>query len=89
MRTITNHLQLASNKLVPARYPFGDKMSVEQKGTVLVTGVTGYIGHHCAAELLRQGYNVKGTVRNLDKTGTIRDAIKKVSNHLKDNQIIN
>ena len=28
---------------------------------VLVTGITGYIGEHCAAELLREGYEVVGT----------------------------
>ena len=26
---------------------------------VLVTGVSGYIGQHCAAELLKKGYSVK------------------------------
>ena len=30
---------------------------------VLVTGITGYIGQHVAAELLRQKYEVVGTVR--------------------------
>jgi dihydroflavonol-4-reductase len=34
---------------------------------VLVTGVTGYIGQHCAAELLRNGYQVVGTIRSRDK----------------------
>ena len=29
---------------------------------VLLTGVTGYIGQHCAAELLRQGFEVVGTI---------------------------
>ncbi len=28
---------------------------------VFLTGITGYIGQHCAAELLRQGYEVLGT----------------------------
>ena len=31
---------------------------------VLSTGITGYIGQHCAAELLRQGYEVVGTIRS-------------------------
>lgn len=26
---------------------------------VLVTGISGYVGQHCAAELLRNGYKVK------------------------------
>ena len=35
---------------------------------VLVTGVSGYIGQHCAAELLRQGYSVRGSLRQLSKS---------------------
>lgn len=34
---------------------------------VLVTGITGYIGKHVAAELLRQKYEVVGTIRSLAK----------------------
>ncbi|MCC0006889.1 MAG: aldehyde reductase [Hyphomicrobiaceae bacterium] len=32
--------------------------------TVLVTGATGFIAKHCIAELLRNGYRVRGTVRD-------------------------
>jgi dihydroflavonol-4-reductase len=32
---------------------------------VLITGATGYLAGHCIAELLTQGYSVRGTVRNL------------------------
>jgi dihydroflavonol-4-reductase len=45
---------------------------------VLLTGITGYIGQHCAAELLRQGYEVVGTVRSL-KTDSTREAISRVA----------
>lgn len=38
--------------------------------TVLVTGATGFIAKHCIAELLRQGYRVRGTVRNLSRGST-------------------
>ena len=31
---------------------------------VLVTGITGYIRQHVAAELLRQNYEVVGTLRS-------------------------
>ena len=31
---------------------------------VLVTGISGYIGQHIGAELLRNGYEVIGTVRS-------------------------
>ena len=46
---------------------------------VLVTGVTGYIGQHCGAELLRQGYEVVGTVRSLEKAAVVREGIAKVA----------
>ena len=44
---------------------------------VLLTGISGFIGQHCAAELLRNGYAVRGSVRNLSKTETISNTIKK------------
>jgi nucleoside-diphosphate-sugar epimerase len=34
------------------------------KGTVLVTGATGFIAGHCIEELLTHGYAVRGTVRD-------------------------
>ena len=34
---------------------------------VLLTGISGYIGNHCAVELLKNGYSVRGSVRNLSK----------------------
>ena len=45
---------------------------------VLVTGVSGYVGQHCAAELLANGYAVKGSVRSLSKTDQVTEAIAKV-----------
>lgn len=35
--------------------------------TVLVTGITGYIGSHVADQLLQAGFKVRGTVRNVEK----------------------
>jgi dihydroflavonol-4-reductase len=52
---------------------------VRQMDRVLLTGVTGYIGQHCAAELLRQGYEVVGTVRSRDKADATRVAVAKVA----------
>lgn len=46
---------------------------------VLVTGITGYIGQHCAAELLRQGYEVVGTIRSRSKAQATRSAIARVA----------
>jgi len=38
---------------------------MSQKGTVLVTGASGYIASHIIKELLQRGYHVVGTVRSL------------------------
>ena len=45
---------------------------------VLVTGISGFIGQHCAAELLKQGYAVKGSVRSLSKTSDVTRGIETV-----------
>jgi len=44
---------------------------------VLVTGISGYVGQHCAAELLKQGYLVRGSVRSLSKTDEVLKGISK------------
>lgn len=46
---------------------------------VLVTGITGYIGQHVAAELLRQKYEVVGTVRSLAKAENTKSALSSLS----------
>jgi dihydroflavonol-4-reductase len=43
--------------------------------TVLITGISGFIAKHCAVELLRRGYRVRGTVRNLKKADEVRAAL--------------
>lgn len=43
--------------------------------TVLVTGATGFIAKHCIAELLRQGFSVRGTVRKLERAEEVRRAL--------------
>ena len=43
--------------------------------TVLVTGVSGFIAKHCAAELLRHGYRVRGTVRSPGKADAVRKTL--------------
>jgi dihydroflavonol-4-reductase len=45
---------------------------VEPGGTVLVTGGTGFLGGWCAGELLRRGYTVRTTVRNLQRADDVR-----------------
>ncbi len=44
-------------------------------GKVLITGVSGFIGSHCAADLLRAGYAVRGSIRDLSRSGAIRSAL--------------
>jgi len=44
---------------------------------VLVTGASGYIALHCISELLKKGYSVKGSLRNLDREEEVRSSIKK------------
>lgn len=44
---------------------------------VLLTGISGYIGNHCAVELLKNGYSVRGSLTSLSKSQKVIDAIKK------------
>jgi len=46
---------------------------------VLVTGISGFVGQHCAAELLKKGYAVRGSVRSLSKTS---DVLKGIENEI-------
>ena len=49
------------------------------KERVLLTGITGYVGQHCAAELLRQGFEVVGTIRSRSKADATKAALAKVT----------
>ncbi len=46
---------------------------------VVLTGITGYIGQHVAAELLNAGYEVVGTMRSQRKTADTTTALGKVA----------
>jgi len=52
---------------------------------VLLTGANGYIGRHILLQLLNQGYQVRASVRSLDKTTEIIDS---VCDHVKDVNLI-
>ncbi len=43
--------------------------------TVLLTGVTGFIGSHTTVQLLEKGYRVTGTLRNKQRAEAIRQVI--------------
>lgn len=45
---------------------------------VLVTGISGFVGQHCAAELLRKGYSVRGSVRSMARTDEVESGLRKV-----------
>ena len=44
---------------------------------VLVTRISGFIGQHFAVELLKEGYYVKGSLRNLESEDEVINGIKK------------
>ena len=46
-----------------------------QDKRVLVTGASGYIAQHCIKELLKNGYKVTGSLRDLSKESEIRKNI--------------
>ena len=52
----------------------------DDKGTVLVTGGSGYIAAFCIAQLLREGWRVRTTVRSLSREPEVRKAISSVAN---------
>ena len=43
---------------------------------VLVTGASGYIALHCISELLKNGYTVKGSLRDLGKESQVRKSLE-------------
>ena len=46
--------------------------------TVLITGISGYVGLHCASLLLQAGYTVRGTVRSSAKEQEVRETMATV-----------
>ncbi len=49
---------------------------VSDMDVILVTGIGGFIGRHIAAELLRAGFSVRGTLRDAGRTGEIEATIR-------------
>jgi nucleoside-diphosphate-sugar epimerase len=50
-------------------------MEMAQPKTVLVTGGSGFLGGWCVVELLRRGYRVRTTVRDLSREPEVRTAV--------------
>lgn len=49
------------------------------RGLVLVTGGSGYIASFCMAQLLREGWRVRTTVRNLSREAGLRQTLAKLT----------
>ena len=45
--------------------------------TVLLTGISGFLGGHVALALLKAGYKVRGSVRSLDKAGKVTETLRR------------
>jgi dihydroflavonol-4-reductase len=54
-------------------------MSDTTRGTVLVTGGSGYIAGFCIAQLLREGFTVRTTIRSLAREAETRATIAKLT----------
>ena len=57
-------------------------IAVENK-LILITGISGFIAKHCAVELLRAGYAIRGTVRDFAKADKVRATLAKHCDVLK------
>ena len=47
-----------------------------QHETLLITGVTGFLGGHMALEALRQGHTVRGTLRSMERADSVRAMLR-------------
>jgi len=54
-----------------------------RKKTILVTGISGFVGKWIAIALLREGFAVKGTLRDMAKADAVRQAIAAHTNKTK------
>lgn len=45
--------------------------------TVLLTGISGFLGSHVALQLLEAGYKVRGSLRSLNRSDEVRDTLSK------------
>ena len=48
-----------------------------QKQTVLVTGISGWIAQFCAVELIKNGFKVRGSLRTMNRQQEVINAISK------------
>ncbi|TQN68664.1 Aldehyde reductase 2 [Colletotrichum shisoi] len=55
------------------------KYAIHKGSTVLVTGANGFIGSHVCNELLQLGFNVRGTLPDMEKNGAFDSLVEDVS----------
>ena len=53
---------------------------MSNKGKVLVTGASRFVALHCIAELLKNEYEVVGTLRTKSREKEVKNGIEKVVN---------
>jgi dihydroflavonol-4-reductase len=53
--------------------------SSRERGLVLVTGGSGYVAGFCIAELLKDGWSVRTTVRSVSKNKAVRQSIGNIA----------
>ncbi|MFT4798531.1 MAG: dihydroflavonol-4-reductase [Candidatus Azotimanducaceae bacterium] len=55
---------------------------------VLITGASGFIGSHTVLEFLNNGYEVRGTIRNLAKTDDLKTMLAKHTEHIENLEFV-
>ena len=63
---------------MPESQLISEDQNMADKGKVLVTGATGFVALHCIAELLKNGYEVVGTLRTKSREKEVKNGIEKV-----------
>jgi dihydroflavonol-4-reductase len=55
---------------------------MNNKGKVLLTGITGFVGSHTTIQLLEKGYEVIGTLRNIKRASNIKEIISQHTSNI-------
>src|SRR4051812_37900503 len=61
--------------------PFNSRREI-MADRVLLTGISGFLGGHMGLELLKQGFEVRGSVRDMKKADKVRATLSKAGGDL-------